>query len=380
MSARLVSPVADVLSVLDGPRWFSAYGGAAARGISAAAVAVALAAGLFRLLGAARTRSVSQVVAAVIGAAFAIAIQGGAILSYGDPSRVTALSSSDLVSRAPGPASPLWWPARALLGDTGLLAGGFLLSCLLLLGAVAAVSPGFAASAIAASGATTAIPDATARRRAFRRRSPARVLREKEWVLLLRDPWLISQTLMQVLYLIPAALLLWRSFGSGASNLPVIVPVLVMGAGQLAGGLAWLAVSGEDAPDLVRTAPVSPGQVLRAKLEAVMGAVAIVVAPLLLTLAFVSPATALTAGLGIAASAGSATAIQLWFRSQARRSQFRRRQTSSRIATFSEAFSSIMWACVATLAAKGFWPLAAVAGLICAAMLGGVRALRPRPA
>ena len=45
----------------------------------------------------------------------------------------------------------------------------------------------------------------------------------------------------------------------------------------------------------------------------------------------------------------SATSIQLWFRVQARRSQFRRRQTSSRLATFAEAFSSIGWAATSAL-------------------------------
>ena len=85
---------------------------------------------------------------------------------------------------------------------------------------------------------------------------PSRTLRQKEWTLLLRDPWLVSQTLMQLLYLLPPALLLWRSYGEGTGALVVLVPVLVMAAGQLAGGLAWLAISGEDAPDLVATAPV----------------------------------------------------------------------------------------------------------------------------
>lgn len=52
-------------------------------------------------------------------------------------------------------------------------------------------------------------------------------------------------------------------------------------------------------------------------------------------------------------AAGSATAIQLWFRAQAKRSHFRRRQTSSRMATFAEAFASITWAATAALAAAG---------------------------
>ena len=52
----------------------------------------------------------------------------------------------------------------------------------------------------------------------------------------------------------------------------MLVPVLVMAAGQLAGGLAWLAISGEDAPDLVATAPILPRHVVRAKVEADPGA------------------------------------------------------------------------------------------------------------
>jgi ABC-2 type transport system permease protein len=64
----------------------------------------------------------------------------------------------------------------------------------------------------------------------------------KEWLLLARDPWLASHTLMQMqmLYLVPPAVLLSESFeaSGGAANLAM--PVLVMAAGQLAGGLAWL--------------------------------------------------------------------------------------------------------------------------------------------
>ncbi len=43
------------------------------------------------------------------------------------------------------------------------------------------------------------------------------MLRRKEWKLLRRDKWLMSQTLMQLLYLIPPAFMLWHSFGQGSS-------------------------------------------------------------------------------------------------------------------------------------------------------------------
>jgi hypothetical protein len=44
---------------------------------------------------------------------------------------------------------------------------------------------------------------------------------------------------------------------------------VLMAAGQLTGGLAWLAISGEDAPDLIATAPLTARQVVQAKIEAV---------------------------------------------------------------------------------------------------------------
>src|SRR5262249_37412371 len=154
---------------------------------------------------------------------------------------------------------------------------------------------------------------------AFRKMSPRRALRRKEWLLLRRDPWLVSQTLMQMLYLIPPALLLWRSFDGGNGAYKLLVPVLVMAAGQLAGGLPWLAISGEDAPDLVATAPVPARYIVRAKVEAVLGVVAVVFAPLVGALAFVSPWHAAVAGGGIVVATISATSVQLWFRTQAKR-------------------------------------------------------------
>ena len=76
-----------------------------------------------------------------------------------------------------------------------------------------------------------------------------------------------------------------------------------MAAGQLAGGLAWLTISGEDAPDLVATAPVPARFVLRAKIEAVIAVIAVVFAPLVAVLAVASPWHALITGSGIVIAA-----------------------------------------------------------------------------
>jgi ABC-2 type transport system permease protein len=375
LSLLLIAPFIDVLAWHGGPRWLAGYGVVLAMGSAAAAVAVALSDTLFRLIGPRRTRYAAQILAAVIGAAFVIGIQVVAIVAYGNLSRLRVLESERLLALVPAPGSALWLPARAVLGDPAALAVVAVAGVGLLGAAIAVFSVRFAEHATATAGLAL-----KARRPAgalvFRPLPVGQTLRRKEWTLLRRDPWLMSQSLMQVLYLIPPALLLWRNFGHGNDALVILAPVLVMAAGQLAGGLAWLAVSGEDAPDLIACAPVRARLVTRAKVEAVMAIVALLFVPFVVAIAFMSPRVAIVAAIGVAVAALSAIRIQLWFRLQAKRSHFRRRHTSSRIATFAEALSSFAWAGTAGLAAAGTW-FAAACGIVALAILFGARALRP---
>ena len=376
MALLMAAPFINALVIRGGWRWLGAYGVVAAMGAATTALAVALTLALFHLIGPKRTRLIAQIVAAVIGAVFVIGLQAGAILSYGTLSRIAFLESDTVMALAPAVDSLAWWPARAILGDVPALMAVLAAGALVLAAAILLFAPRFAHHAIAAAGISSVGARQGRRLTRFRAASATGTLRRKEWVLLRRDPWLLSQTLMQVLYLLPPALLLWRNFSGGAGSLVLLSPVLIMAAGQLAGGLAWLAISGEDAPDLIASAPVSPRQVLRAKIEAVMGGIALVFAPFVLALAFAAPFGALVSGVGIAVATASATAIQLWFRTQAKRSQFRRRQTSSRVATIAEAFSSIGWAATGALAAAGTG-LALVPGLLTLAILAGARLISP---
>ncbi len=379
MTGLFAAPFIDVLAIRGGVHWLGAYAVVVGFALLAVAIALLLTMVLFATLGPRHTRLASQIVAAVIGAAFVILLQVAAILSYGNLSRTAFLESPALIAAAPGLHSAIWIPARALLGEAPALAivvGGGLLAFGLAILVFARRFAEYATMAVAQN--TT---PSTRRQRAdrFEAATPARVLRRKEWVLLARDPWLLSQSLMQLLYLAPPALFLWRSFGSGASSAGaavLLVPVLVMAAGQLAGGLAWLAVSGEDAPDLIATAPILPSRVLRAKIEAVLGVILVVLAPFLVVLAWSAPFAAGIGALFVAIAASTSTAVQLWFRAQARRSYFRRRQTSSRIATFAEALSSVGWAATSGFAAHGSW-IALVPGLATALILVIVRSLSP---
>ncbi len=381
MIAVVIStPFIDVLTLAGGPRWLAGFGLAIGLGVAAAAIAVAITIGLFRVLGARRTRLVAQVFAALIGAGFAIGIQAFAIIYYGSMVRPAMTIAQTLIASMPGLDSPLWWPARAIMGDWAALAGVLVVCFLILAAVMAAFAPRLGEHSLAATDLARPSGRHRTRRRVFVLRSPAAALRHKEWLLLRRDPWLASQTLTQLFYLVPPALLLMRNFGDATGALVVVVMVLVTVGGQLGGALAWLAISGEDAPDLVMTAPVRPLAITRAKVEAVMGAVVMVLAPFLAVLAWLSPHHAAAAIIGIVIAAASTIRIQLWFRAQAKRSNFRRRHTSSRIATFAEALTSFSWAAATGLAVGGSLSFAVISATVALLVLFGARSVSPRKA
>ena len=114
-----------------------------------------------------------------------------------------------------------------------------------------------------------------------------------------------------------------------------------------------------------------------AKADAVVNIVGIVTAPFLIALMFFSPRAALCLAVGTLLATFCAVVIQLWYRSQANRSLFRRRQVSSKTATVSEAVVSILWAAGAALAFRhGIFmvPLAVMACIV----MGVAFMLRPQ--
>ncbi|NMA99399.1 MAG: permease [Phyllobacteriaceae bacterium] len=377
LSGLLISPLVISLTIQDGPHWLSAYLVLACFASLSVAIAIGTTRLLFRLAGPRRTRLLAQIVAGIVGAGFVIGIQAAAILSEGGFSRLALFQSPQLIAAAPDATSLLWMPARAAMGSVGEGIALAILGFCILLATIIFVAPSYARLASAAAGLNHIRSTRRASSTAFAPRSQRQTLRRKEWKLLQRDPWLLSQTLMQLLYMLPPALLLWVNYGSSGSTFIVIVPVLVMAAGQLAGGLAWLAISGEDAADLVTTAPIAPSTLLRAKVEAVLSIIIALLAPMIIALLFITPPMALAVAVCGGLAAASSTAIQLWFRVPGKRSQFRRRHTASRIATITEALSSILWAGTGALWA-GNSIMAIGAALFALLVLGLARLLAPR--
>lgn len=355
MSGLMVAPFINMAAVLDGPHWLGAYIVLLGAAMVATGAAVLITLGLFKWVGAQRTRLVAQITAAVVGASFLIGLQVVAIVAYGSMSRFTLLSSESAIANAPGLDSLAWWPAYAVAGAPGALSVLLMLAVIFFAACVVIGSAQFRHIVIAALGVSDQQAVAARSENAFKGRTTQSALLHKEWMLLARDPWLISQTLMQVLYLLPPALMLWVKYGDDVQIATILAPVIVMAVGQLAGGLAWLTISGEDAPDLVATAPVPVHALLWAKVQAVLAIVLCVSAPLIVAVAFLSVWGAAMTFLGVAASASCAILIQLWFRAQATRRNFRRRHVASKASTFCEAFASIFCAATAALAAAGSW-------------------------
>ena len=377
MSVLMVAPFINIAAALGGPAWLAGYAVMLAVSLLATGAAVLGTLALFRWVGAKRTRLIAQIAAAVIGAAFLIGLQVVAIVSYGSMSRF-ALFAPDFVARhAPDTASPLWSLAHAMTGQTAPLLALLLGSIVFFALAAWVGAIQFRRIVVAALGVHEPARRQRGGTRPFRSRSTGAALMHKELRLIARDPWLISQTLMQVLYLLPPAVMLYVSFGSDTRIAVIVAPVVVMAVGQLAGGLAWLTISGEDAPDLIATAPVQPSARLWAKIEAVLVIVAVVVSPLAIGLATVSPWGAVVTFLGALTAASCAILVQLWFRSQAKRTMFRRRQVASKVSTIAEAVASILCAGTTALVAAS-QPLAIIPAILLLLVMGIAWSISPK--
>jgi ABC-2 type transport system permease protein len=333
---------------------------------------------LFAAIGPRRSRFVAQIIAAIVGASFVIGMQFLAIMSVGtvSVSRIDLMRLDIVIKHTPAAGSVLWLPAHAAAGSWPDLAIVIGVAAAAVAGAIGFCAPRFTRLALSAAAASARPARPHHQRSVLRATSPAQALRRKEWALLRRDPWLMSQSLMQILYLLPAFFLLSRSFYGQGLRATVLVPVLIMAAGQLVGGLAWLAVSGEDAPDLIGSAPITSAAVWRAKAEAIAGVIGLVLGPAVVVFAIIDPVPALVTLLGITTAAVSASLIQFWFRAQAKRSLFRRRHVSSRIATFAEAFSSVTWSGAGAAALVNPW-FAILPGVVALAVLAGAWTISP---
>ncbi len=366
LAALMVSPFVNVLVYIDGPRWLMAYLVTLAMSGGVTALAVFITLSLFTTIGPRHTRLVAQVVSALVGAALFVGIQTSLILSRGGPGSISGALTDFLLALTGGSDSPVFLPAHAMMGNWGAMALVFLVSAALILAALFASGRSFAGFALSALNQTaTEVHDHKLHR--FSGAGAMALMRRKEWRLVWRDPWLISQSLMQLLYLIPLFVLMLLTAGSSAVAAPVLAAMLAMASGQLSGGLAWLTISGEQAHDLVMTAPLPRRAIYVAKIEAILVMAAIVVLPVLVGLAVLFPRVLPIAAAGAALASASAITVQFMFRTRGDRRHFARREGSPRLATMTEALAAVAWAGATGIAVYN--PLAGIVAAVPALLI-----------
>jgi ABC-2 type transport system permease protein len=162
----------------------------------------------------------------------------------------------------------------------------------------------------------------------------------KEWRLVARDPHLISQVLLQLLYLVPLLFLILR----GGSVGPALGAGLALLCSSLTSSLAWIAIAAEQAPDLLLAAPAAQRTLRLAKLAAAaLPPLALVALPLL-WLVLRSPLTGVLVIFTTVAAVSSAALIMLWTGRPAPRSDFKIRGKENFLCSMLELFSSVCWA------------------------------------
>jgi ABC-2 type transport system permease protein len=353
LPALFMMPLVNALIIFGYFRWAAVYLVLLALGSLSVAAALLMARALVAILGPDRTQKFAQVVAAVIGASLAITGQVAQALT--DAEAWTSIEAQEKARLSVGEI--VRWPVLALVGEPVPSLSFLALSLAALCATIVFSGDWFArAGALASAGRRST-------RVAPRLRSIPRVaahqvsaLRRKEWLLLKRDPWLISQALFPLLYLIPIAVVLWRSMQQ--SSLLLLTPLLVMISAQLAGALTWISISGEEAPELVGSAPIEPHKRTLAKIQVVsLIVVAILLGPLI-ALGSRSLWVAGCALIGCAGAAASEMLVQLWFPTPGARRSFRTRRAPSKLAAVVELGLSLLWGLAALLAAmESVWAI-----------------------
>jgi ABC-2 type transport system permease protein len=373
--ALLVTPLLLPLALFGHWRWLAALPLLAALALTASGVGLALAVALFALIGPRRTRTVAQVLAAIIGAAFFLASQSQTLLGRrtGGVAMQIAAAAADPHLRLPPLAD---WPLRAALGDPLPLAAMLGAGVAIFLGVTAWLSRRFADDATSAQGA-----DAGQRRRAGRTQGgfaggafAATFLKEVR--LLRRDAALLAQVLLRVLYLLPATFLVLRNAGGHATYaLAGGAAAIAFLAGQVASSLTWITVSAEEVPELIACAPASATSVRNAKLLAGLAPLIAMLAIPLAVLTWLSPVTGAAASAGAAANAIAAGLINAWHPAPGKRSEFRRRRGGSILTGLALMAVSLLIAAATGLAAVASPVALAPAALAVVALL----ALRRSP-
>ena len=349
LPAILITPFAHA-GIFAG-QWglIAAYPTLAAIGLGVAGLAFALTLQLVRWLGARRARVAAQILGALIGAALFLGFQSVNLLSEGDGERQVAQLTELLDSSWLGPDSVLWWPLRAMFGDPLPLVVMLVAGTGLFILVIRSTSRVFV-EGTQQSVASRARPARTVETAKFQRGLARNILR-KELRLIARDPNLIANTLLQALYLVPIFFLMLRN----GEVLLTIAPAAVLLFSNLSGNLAWITISGEEALDLIGSAPVNPKGVRWLKAAAAVLPVAVIAVPFVIFYVLRAPLLAPVFVVFVVLAVMASAMIQVWGGRPAGHRDLKLRQKQNVGLNLLEAFGAIAIAGACYLAMIRSW-------------------------
>lgn len=374
LSLMLLAPIAHVGLLLGQPRWLGIYPTVIACATIASALAMLATLALVKFIGVRKTRVVAQLLAAFTGAGFFIVSQLFGNASTAIRTKIVALITPLFKSGAAlSSDSWVWFPAHSLFGSPLelFLFSAFAILCFQL---TAAYTHQFFVRGVQQSGIVHAPKAASAPRAGvgLKPQFSAGIIRNvlrKEWRLIWRDPQLISQVLLQLLYLLPLFFVIFRK----AAVMPSAAAAVTMLASSLAGSLIWVVISAEDAPDLIASSPSNAHQIRFAKILAAVLPVLALLLPILLWLGLQDLKLALIMLLGSIAAMGSVSMIHLWLSKPGKRSDIKKRAQGSIAAGLLEAANNFIWAAVVYVSfVFGWWgiiPLVFALGFVGVAWL-----------
>lgn len=365
----ILIPVANMALLAGLFHLLAIYPSTAAWALLAAAGGLILTMSLVRALGARRAKTAAQLLGAFIGAAFFLTSQVPNLMGKQRKSQFGEWFAAQMGSDGGwlGPDSPAWFPVRAFLGEPLPLVA-FLVVCVGGFWLVVNLT-----HKRFTEGAQESLVGGTTRKRADDGRAIRfntgllRVTVIKEWRMLARDPRIISQVLLQVLYMLPLMFIGFRN----PQNTYAVVGACVFIAAMLAGNLAWLTIAAEDAPELVGTAPVAIQRIRHYKAVAACVPVLALLVPLALWWLITNPwngAVLLVCGLG---ATFTAAMVQVWNPQKGDRKDMKSRHKQGNIViSILESMASIGWAVLAVGLASPWWWLIPVALVLIPVGLG----------
>ena len=328
------SPLATVRLLSGETSALAFYPATLAIGMITAAGALSVLLTVTRFVGKARMQSIARL--ALLGLLFGfIVLQStgaemqAALAAYWLP-RTTPVFATLAGVMAGQPA-----PLLAVLGLGGL---AFLLAPRLLArGFAVSLMPARRVSRVPASfGADSSAPATWRDSRALR-------LMRKEWRLLWRDHTFLGQIFVSLLLTIAALALLLTRQHIGAEA--IAAAGIVYAAGNLCSDLTWLTVSGEQAPSLLRSAPLSAPLLMTHKMLAALLPVAALLLLATVILALVAPfAAAQALVFGTLASATAAAMNLAWPTPGDRGSAVFERRSKNRALALLDAGCLMCWA------------------------------------